>query len=195
LIVKNLDFFNKKLRFKFMDQVAIVDEKLRAQVEKIMAEDQMDPQKLSDSLSIGANQGDVSKFNAALNGANVNINSVTNRLDQTANALSDISPDLANSIRDVRQSMPNVVYRLEDKVVQSSGTEYQSRVSDFMSSVKQQLDHMANVAAELAQKPDLSQQDLMRIQYEVMQMSVVLDVASKVGDKGSQALQTLFRDK
>ncbi|MDR1457893.1 MAG: hypothetical protein LBI47_03535 [Puniceicoccales bacterium] len=178
-----------------MDQVAIVDEKLRAQVEKIMAEDQMDPQKLSDSLSIGANQGDVSKFNAALNGANVNINSVTNRLDQTANALSDISPDLANSIRDVRQSMPNVVYRLEDKVVQSSGTEYQSRVSDFMSSVKQQLDHMANVAAELAQKPDLSQQDLMRIQYEVMQMSVVLDVASKVGDKGSQALQTLFRDK
>ncbi|MDR0693150.1 MAG: hypothetical protein LBF49_01085 [Puniceicoccales bacterium] len=178
-----------------MEQVTIVDEKLRAQVERIMAEDQMDPQQISDSLSLGANQGDVSKFNAALNGANVNIDSVANRLDQAANTLNNISPDLANSIRDTGQSMPNVMHRLEEKVIQSSGTEYQNRLSDFMSSVKQQLDHMANVAAELAQKPDLSQQDLMRIQYEVMQMSVVLDVASKVGDKGSQALQTLFRDK
>ncbi|MDR2432237.1 MAG: hypothetical protein LBD34_00580 [Puniceicoccales bacterium] len=178
-----------------MDQVSIVDEKLRAQVEKIMAEDQMDPQELSDSLSVGANQGDVSKFNAALNGANVNIDSVVNRLDQTADALTKVSPDLADSMRDIGRSIPNVVHRLENKVVQYPKAEYQNRLSDFMSTVKHQLDHMANVAAELAQKPDLSQQDLMRIQYEVMQMSVVLDVASKVGDKGSQALQTLFRDK
>ncbi|MDR2776504.1 MAG: hypothetical protein LBB17_00440 [Puniceicoccales bacterium] len=179
-----------------MEQVAIVDETLRKQIEKIMAEDQMDPQKFSDSLSTGINQSDVAKFNAALNNTDINIDSVTNRLDQTANALSNINPDLSNSIRNVGQSMPGVVHGLEGKIDQFSGVaEYQNRLSDFMSSVKRQLDHMSNVTAELAQKPDLSQQDLMRIQYEVTQMSIVLDVASKVGDKGSQALQTLFRDK
>ncbi|MDR2603216.1 MAG: hypothetical protein LBC11_01485 [Puniceicoccales bacterium] len=178
-----------------MDQVAIVDEKLRAQIGKIMAEDQMDPQKLSDSLSMGANQDDVAKFNVALNSADVNINFAANRLDRSANVLNNIDPNIAKSVRDVGQLMPNVVYRLEEKVSQSSGTEYKNRLSDFMSSVKRQLDHMADVTAELVKKPDLSQQDLMRIQYEVTQMSIVLDVASKVGDKGSQALQTLFRDK
>ncbi|MDR1528142.1 MAG: hypothetical protein LBS22_00955 [Puniceicoccales bacterium] len=178
-----------------MEQVAIIDEKLRAQVEKIMLEEQVDLQKFSDSLSAGANQSDVAKFNAALNGTDINIDSVANRLDRTANILSSINPDVSDSVRNVGQLMPNVVHRLEGRVAQSSGSEYQNRISDFMSSVKRQLDHMADVAAELAQKPDLSQQDLMRIQYEVMQMSVVLDVASKVGDKGSQALQTLFRDK
>ncbi|MDR1173196.1 MAG: hypothetical protein LBJ75_03850 [Puniceicoccales bacterium] len=178
-----------------MDQVAIVDEKLRAQIGKIMAEDQMDLQKLSDSLSASANPNDAAKFSAAFEDASVNVDSVTSRLDRTTNALVDINPNLAESIRDVRQIVPNVVYKLEGKVVQSSGEAYQNRLSDFMSSVKRQLDHMTNVAAELAQKPDLSQGDLMRIQYEVMQMSIVLDVASKVGDKGSQALQTLFRDK
>jgi cob(I)alamin adenosyltransferase len=179
-----------------MDPVAsVVDEKLRAQIQKIMMEDQMDLQGLSESLSVGANQRDVVKFNAALDQTNVDINPIANRLDQTAITLGNANPDLANSLRDVRQSMPNVIYRLEEKITQSSGAEYQNRLSDFMSSVKQKLDHMTDVAAELAQKPDLSQQDLMRIQYEVMQMSIVLDVASKVGDKGSQALQTLFRDK
>jgi esterase/lipase superfamily enzyme len=160
-----------------------------------MAEDQMDSQGLSDSLSRTVNQSDVAKFNAAFDKTDVNIDSVTNRLDRTAVAVYDFDHNLANSIRDVEWSIPTVMHKLDGRIVQSTGMEYQNRLSDFMSSVKQKLDHMANVAAELAQKPDLSQQDLMRIQYEVMQMSVVLDVASKVGDKGSQALQTLFRDK
>jgi hypothetical protein len=69
------------------------------------------------------------------------------------------------------------------------------RLSDYVSQVRDQLQRIERVVVELANKPDLSQQDLMRIQYEVMQMSIVLDVASKVGDKGSQAVQTLFRDK
>ncbi|MDR0742305.1 MAG: hypothetical protein LBE98_02475 [Puniceicoccales bacterium] len=174
-----------------MDQVAVIDEKLRAQIEKVMMEDQMDPQK----FSANANQNDVAKFNAALNDADINIDFAANRLDRAANNLSNAHPDLSNSVRNIGQSIPNVVHRLETQVAQSSGAEYQNRLSDFMSSVKRQLDHMATVATELAQKPDLSQQDLMRIQYEVTQMSIVLDVASKVGDKGSQALQTLFRDK
>ncbi|MDR2628421.1 MAG: hypothetical protein LBC30_00240 [Puniceicoccales bacterium] len=178
-----------------MDQVAIVDETLRAQVGKIMTEDQMDPQKFSDSLSASVNQGDAAKFNAALNDASVNIDSVANRLDQTANNLGNIDPNLASSIRNVGQLVPNVAYRLEGQVALSSGAGYQNRLSDFMSSVKRQLDHMSDVVMELSKNPDLSQQDLMRIQYEVTQMSIILDVASKVGDKGSQALQTLFRDK
>jgi hypothetical protein len=115
-----------------------------------MAEDQMAPQELSDSLSVGANQGDVSRFNASLNGANANTDSVVNRRDQTANVLTKVSPDLADSMRDIGRSMPNVVHRLEGKVVQYPGAEYQNRLSDFMSTVKHQLGYMANVAAELA---------------------------------------------
>ncbi|MDR2778696.1 MAG: hypothetical protein LBB16_00175 [Puniceicoccales bacterium] len=179
-----------------MDSVAsIADEKLRKDIQKIMTEDQMDPQGLSDSLSKTVNPNDITKFNIALDKSSVNIDSVTSRLDQMAVSLDSFDASLADSVRNIEQTIPGVISKLDARIGQSPGVEYQNRLSDFMSSVKQKLDHMANVAAELAQKPDLSQQDLMRIQYEVMQMSVVLDVASKVGDKGSQALQTLFRDK
>jgi hypothetical protein len=44
---------------------------------------------------------------------------VPDRLDRTANTLDNVDPNLAKSIRDVGQSMPNVAYRLDERVVQS----------------------------------------------------------------------------
>jgi hypothetical protein len=66
---------------------------------------------------------------------------------------------------------------------------------DFVSKVKQQLQRVTKLVENLAANPDVDQSQLMLIQYEVMQMSIVLDVSSKVGDKSSQALQSLFRNQ
>jgi hypothetical protein len=66
---------------------------------------------------------------------------------------------------------------------------------DFVSRVKEQLERVVTLAEELTNNPDVGQADLIRLQYEVMQMAVVLDVASKVGDKSSQAIQSMFRNQ
>lgn len=66
---------------------------------------------------------------------------------------------------------------------------------DFISKVKEQMQRVTTLIQDLQRKPDIGQGDLLRIQYEVTQMALVLDVSSKVGDKSSQALQSLFRNQ
>jgi DNA polymerase II small subunit/DNA polymerase delta subunit B len=88
----------------------------------------------------------------------------------------------------------SVVDKLQLDSSKQGNPAYAKKLSDLVSVVKDRMERVSAVVEELAKK-SLSQQDLMRIQYEVMQMGIVLDVASKVGDKGSRALQTLFRDK
>jgi hypothetical protein len=66
---------------------------------------------------------------------------------------------------------------------------------DFVSKVKEQLQRVTKLVEGLKDNPDVGQMDLMRIQYEIMQMSVILDVSSKVGDKASQAVQSMFRNQ
>ena len=88
-----------------------------------------------------------------------------------------------------------ILGKLEARKSEFSGADLQKKFSDIFSTVKERMDRINVLVDDLISHPDLSQQQLMRIQYEVMEMSIVLDVASKVGDKGSQALQTLFRNQ
>jgi hypothetical protein len=69
------------------------------------------------------------------------------------------------------------------------------RLNSFVTTVRDQLNRMDAIATNLSKKPDVSQADLIGIQFEVMQMGIILDVASKLGDKGSNAVQTLFRNQ
>lgn len=101
----------------------------------------------------------------------------------------------ADNIQGIQNVTQETFEKLERMRVDARQTVLNERFDQFVSVVRRRMERISNVVAELTKKPDLSQGDLMRIQYEVMQMSITLDVASKVGDKGSQALQTLFRNQ
>ncbi|MDR3143927.1 MAG: hypothetical protein LBT64_00285 [Puniceicoccales bacterium] len=175
-------------------------DELRNEVAKIFSssgEDAIDP-----SAMMGANADDAESFAAALGKSSGDFGVAGQNLDQAYVNLSDKNvggardvSSLADSIRAERVKIPAV----EEKMIQASreaaGTDYEGKLSGFVSTVRKKLQETADIVKNLSKKNDLSQKDLMEIQFHVMEMSIVLDVASKVGDKGSQALQTLFRDK
>lgn len=163
-------------------------EQLRAMVQNMM----------KDELS-GQQLGDAQKIKDIIDGAQADPTRITQNLRSSIEGLSASDAGEAAAIRmalgDINSVTPETFLKLERMRVDAKQTIFAERFDDFVSVVRQRLERITNVVIELTKKPDMSQQDLMRIQYEVMQMSIVLDVASKVGDKGSQALQTLFRDK
>lgn len=163
-------------------------EQLRAMVQNMM----------KDELS-GQQLGDAQKIKDIIDGAQADPTRITQNLRSSIEGLSASNAGEAAAIRmalgDINSVTPETFLKLERMRVDAKQTIFAERFDDFVSVVRQRLERITNVVVELTKKPDMSQQDLMRIQYEVMQMSIVLDVASKVGDKGSQALQTLFRDK
>ncbi|MCA8998284.1 MAG: hypothetical protein KDA80_14895 [Planctomycetaceae bacterium] len=57
--------------------------------------------------------------------------------------------------------------------------------------------HMDRIAAELSVDGDqeMTVQDALRLQFEVMQLQLEQEVAAKVADKTSQGVQTLFRNQ
>ena len=163
-------------------------EQLRAMVQDVMKEE----------LS-GQQLGDAQIVRDIIDGAQADPTRITQNLKTSIEGLSASNAGEAAAIRmalgDINSVTPETFAKLERMRVDAKQTVFAERFDDFVSVVRKRLERITNVVVELTKKPDMSQQDLMRIQYEVMQMSIVLDVASKVGDKGSQALQTLFRDK
>ena len=120
------------------------------------------------------------------------VNSFNNQMNIPGNMGVLSSPEAFNNFYN---NASNTINQLRTDLREAAESQYVNRLSDFIDVVKARLGRINKYIAPLMQKPDLSQSDLLYIQYEVMQMSIILDVASKAGDKGSQALQTLFRDK
>lgn len=162
----------------------IQTEQLRAFVQEMLSESQ---------------RKDAEKVQKIIDGGHADSNTITKGIQEAINNLSSANIEglsaIKNTLSDIYPTTTEAFVNLERMRVDAKKTVFAERFDDFVSVVRQRLERITNVVVELTKKPDMSQQDLMRIQYEVMQMSIVLDVASKVGDKGSQALQTLFRDK
>ncbi|MDR1401390.1 MAG: hypothetical protein LBI81_00320 [Puniceicoccales bacterium] len=186
-------------------QISQAEEQLINQIQEMMADTELDVQEVSDLLHMSMpNPDDVVKFNGAINytGApNEDLFVSMQNLDQALVNVGHTNSAEANAIGDtIRQDrvrISDIGDRLDGQMAEARLTDaqYEGKLSHFFSSVQKHLRRITSVVADLSRKPDLSQGDLMRIQYEITQMGIMLDVASKVGDKGSQALQTLFRDK
>jgi hypothetical protein len=189
-----------------VDQISgVSDGTLSKSVMQIIGEFSADQK--GDPVSIGAmpNVDNVDKFTAALGVdsgaqggfrvAEGNLNSAYVNLNTGANAGNANAVDVSRGINDLKRDIPRVESNLSKVSQEAVGEDYENKLSHFVSAVRKKLQETTEIVKKLSQKSDLSQQDLMEIQFHVMEMSIVLDVASKVGDKGSQALQTLFRDK
>jgi hypothetical protein len=71
-----------------------------------------------------------------------------------------------------------------------------AKVVDSIQSVRDQFMRIQHNVMQLVKKRnDLSMADLMGLQYEVMQLAYLNELSSKVSDKLSQGIQTLFRNQ
>jgi hypothetical protein len=194
-----LDFFGKtvKIRGMSVESIAVraADKELRAQIQQV-AGDNFGFQGLSKNADADA----VSAFNNALGGqGEFNANGLAGDLTRAANTFgglgSQVPPGVVDAIRANATRVPGVMESMGNQVLGAVGTGAEGKISDLFSSIRRNLNETGQVLTRLSKQDNLSQQDLLLIQFQISKMSISLDVASKVGDKGSQALQTLFRDK
>ncbi|MDR1413681.1 MAG: hypothetical protein LBI56_01945 [Puniceicoccales bacterium] len=185
-------------------QASQMEEQLFKQIQQMTADEEFDLQKVPGLSFQMADQGDVVKFNNAINSTGEIGKDMSVSMQNMDQALVNIgrinSPEanaIGNAIRENQNRVPGISDRLNAQMAEAriNNAQYEHRLSQFFSSVQNRLKRVTNIISELSRKPDMSQGDIMRVQYEITQMGIMLDVASKVGDKGSQALQTLFRDK
>lgn len=61
--------------------------------------------------------------------------------------------------------------------------------------VRDNLEDLYSYVEKFSKDKNPSTASLFEMQYKVIQMSVLMDISSKVGDKASQGFQTLFRNQ
>jgi hypothetical protein len=76
-----------------------------------------------------------------------------------------------------------------------SGESFAQKAFDTVKGVQNSLDDLYSYVKNFSNIKNPSIADLFGMQYKVTIMSLTMDAASKVGDKGSQAFQTLFRNQ
>jgi hypothetical protein len=71
-----------------------------------------------------------------------------------------------------------------------------TNTEDIVSKVRTQVKRVHDLVKDYSSHPDqLGQSELIKLQYEVTQLALLLDMASKIGDKTSQGLQSMFRNQ
>ncbi|MDR0680044.1 MAG: hypothetical protein LBF42_03390 [Puniceicoccales bacterium] len=84
--------------------------------------------------------------------------------------------------------------RIEATPVRPSEETLTQKVYNVVKGVREQFNDFNDYIQTFVNGP-LSTAKMFELQYKVTQLSVMMDVSSKVGDKGSQAFQTLFRNQ
>jgi hypothetical protein len=176
---------------------ALSDEVLRKQINDIT----------SSEMGIGGsnfiplgepNVDDAMKFSAAMGGVGTggsgNVSATANNMLDASKNVSGVDGELSDVLKLMSENVRAVSDKLDVQLSRSAGTGFEDKLSRFISSARERMAHLSQTLSDLASGP-ISQQDMMRIQFEVTQFGIVLDLSSKVGDKGSQALQTLFRNQ
>jgi hypothetical protein len=92
------------------------------------------------------------------------------------------------------QAIRVLLERIEPNAVQSSETLSQ-KAFNVVKGVRESMEDLYAYVEKFSHETDPSTGSLFEMQYKVMKMSIMMDVSSKVGDKGSQAFQTLFRNQ
>jgi hypothetical protein len=85
--------------------------------------------------------------------------------------------------------------RIDSPNAASSGESLSQKAFDVVKGVRENLNDLFAYVEKFSKEKDPSTASLFTMQYKVTQMSILMDVSSKVGDKGSQAFQTLFRNQ
>jgi ABC-type enterochelin transport system substrate-binding protein len=92
------------------------------------------------------------------------------------------------------QAIRALLERIEPNAVQTDETLTQ-KAFKAVKGVRESIEELYTYVEKFSNEKDPSTGSLFEMQYKVMKMSIMMDVSSKVGDKGSQAFQTLFRNQ
>jgi ABC-type enterochelin transport system substrate-binding protein len=92
------------------------------------------------------------------------------------------------------QAIRVLLERIEPNAAQPDETLSQ-KAFNVVKSVRESMEDLYAYVEKFSNEKDPSTGSLFEMQYKVMKMSIMMDISSKVGDKGSQAFQTLFRNQ
>jgi hypothetical protein len=92
------------------------------------------------------------------------------------------------------QALRVLLERIDPSAIQSDETLTQ-KAFNVVKGVRESMEELYVYVEKFSNEKDPSTGSLFEMQYKVMKMSIMMDVSSKVGDKGSQAFQTLFRNQ
>ena len=107
----------------------------------------------------------------------------------------------------VYQETPKEIQLLQDILSETKSIANNQKVSmrteetltqkafDTVKSVRDNLEDLYTYVEKFRNEKNPTTANLFEMQYKVIQMSVLMDISSKVGDKASQAFQTLFRNQ
>jgi hypothetical protein len=95
---------------------------------------------------------------------------------------------------DISQSLRVMTEKMSVNSTDSTGRLSQ-KFFDAMKGVSNAVNEFYMYIKGATQSGDFSMHKLFEVQFKVTQMTVLLDVSSKIGDKGGQAFQTLFRNQ
>jgi hypothetical protein len=85
--------------------------------------------------------------------------------------------------------------KLDPAGATASGETLAQKAFNIVKGVRENLDGLFAYVEKFSKDKNPSTAALFEMQFKVTQMSILMDVSSKVGDKGSQAFQTLFRNQ
>ena len=83
----------------------------------------------------------------------------------------------------------------EKHAIESSQETLTQKAFNVAKNVRDSLEELQVYVDKFSKEKNPTTAVLFEMQYKVMQMSILMDISSKVGDKASQAFQTLFRNQ
>lgn len=83
----------------------------------------------------------------------------------------------------------------EKHAIESSQETLIQKAFNAAKGVRDSLEELQVYVEKFSKEKNPTTAVLFEMQYKVMQMSILMDISSKVGDKASQAFQTLFRNQ
>ncbi len=83
----------------------------------------------------------------------------------------------------------------EKHAIESSQETLTQKAFNAAKGVRDSLEELQVYVEKFSKEKNPTTAVLFEMQYKVMQMSILMDISSKVGDKASQAFQTLFRNQ
>lgn len=101
--------------------------------------------------------------------------------------------ETAGQIQDLRKLFTDTFEKIESTA--ATKETLTQKAFNAVKGVRDNLEDLQKYVEKFSNEKNPSTASLFEMQYKVIQMSILMDISSKVGDKSSQAFQTLFRNQ
>ncbi len=155
---------------------------------------------VTEPISVSELQKQVNQLNDVTNRLNEPSGNVVGSFTEFLEAQLGLNADIAKNFQATAEQIQDLRKLFNDSFekIGSTATTQETLTQKAFDAVKGVRDHLEDLqkyVEKFSKEKDPSTASLFEMQYKVIQMSILMDISSKVGDKASQAFQTLFRNQ